>query len=190
MELPLGADRRLAGRGEPPQQLRRQRRRAGLGQGAAVERDLPPGVAHGGAEVLAVDLRQPLAGDQPQPQVGGHGAVAREVGQPGGKVEIGVLKDVGGIDPAREPAVESEADHRAQAGAVASPGRGESGLVARSGATEVTLGVVRVLVHRSPPTAKNARGDRSSTGRRRSRREVRAGTACGIGHHSKSRAGP
>ena len=65
-----------------------------------MERDLAAGVAHRGAEVAAVLLREPLAGDQPQPEVGRHGAVAGVVGQPGGQVEIGLLEDVGGVDTA------------------------------------------------------------------------------------------
>src|SRR5262249_1084163 len=46
LELPLGAHGGVAGGGEPPQQLRRQRDGAGLRQGAAVERHLAAGVAH------------------------------------------------------------------------------------------------------------------------------------------------
>jgi hypothetical protein len=64
---------RLAGGGEPPEQLGRQRRGTGLGQGAVVERGLTAGIADRGAEVVAVDLRELLAGDQPEPEVGGMG---------------------------------------------------------------------------------------------------------------------
>ena len=65
---PLGPLRGLRGRGLPAQQHRGQRGGAGLRQRLAVERDLPAGVAHPGAEVMAVERRQPLADEQPQPE--------------------------------------------------------------------------------------------------------------------------
>ena len=91
-----------------------------------------------------MDLRQPLAGDQTQPQVRGHGPLAGVVGETGGQVEIGLLEDVGGVDAAQKPAVEPEADHLPQPGAVALPERTEGRLVARGGATQEVLRVVRV----------------------------------------------
>ena len=127
---------------------------------------LAAGIAHRGAEV-AVLLREPLTGDQSQPQVGGNGAVSRVVGQPGGQVEIGLLEDVGRVDPSLEPAVQPQPDHLPQPRPVTFPERSEGRVFARSGAKQEVFGVIRALNHRCPPTRRNAAGNRSSTGRGR-----------------------
>jgi len=53
-ELHLGALDGLGDGGEPPQQLGRDRHAGGLGHGALVQRHFPAGVAHLGAQVVAV----------------------------------------------------------------------------------------------------------------------------------------
>ena len=108
-----------------------------------MERDLHAGVAGLGAQVEPVQVGQLLAGDQPEPEVERHRLrVAGVVGQPLAGLEIGVLEDVVGIDPAREAAVEPEPDQppqpvalgveqRGEARLVSAPGRGPAGLRAR-----------------------------------------------------------
>ena len=101
LESHLGADQRLAGGGEPAQELGRQRGRAGLGQGAAMERDLAVGVPHRRAEVAAVDPLHPLADNQAEPEIDGQlGPAADVLRHLLGQVEIGFLEDVGGIHAA------------------------------------------------------------------------------------------
>ena len=114
-DAPLGADGRLAGAGVAAQELRRQGGGGRRGQGAAVERDLAGDVAHLGAEVLAVHPHEPLAGEEPQPEEERHVRLPGVLGQPGGGVDVGLLDDIGGIDPALQAAVEPQRDHPPQA---------------------------------------------------------------------------
>ena len=125
----------------------------GLGERPAMERDLLAGVAHLGAQVVAMDVGQPLAGDQPEPEVERHGrGVAGVLGEPLADVEIGLLEDVGRIDPAGEPAVEPQADHPPEPLAIAVEERGQRRLVAGQGAAEEKIRVVaRRIGHRSAP---------------------------------------
>ena len=67
-------------------------------------------------------------------------------------IEIRLLEHVGGIDPAREPAVEPQADHPPQPIAIAVEERGQGRLVAGQGALEEDLVVVCCRIgHRSAP---------------------------------------
>ena len=78
--------------------------------------------------------------------------VAGVLGDPLADVEIRLLEHVGGIDPAREPAVEPQPDHPAQPIAIAVEERGQGRLVAGQGALEeVVLGIVWRIGHRSAP---------------------------------------
>ena len=102
-----------------------------------MERDFLAGVAHLGAEVVAMDVGEPLAGDQPQPEVERHRRrVAGVLGEPPADVEIRVLEHVRGVDPAREPAIQPQADHLPQPIARAVEQRGQRRLVALQGAPE------------------------------------------------------
>ena len=84
-----------------------------------------------------MQVGQLLAGDQPEPEVERHRRGSRAYSaQPLADVEVGVLEDVGGIDPAREPAVEPQADHPPQPVAIAVEQRGQGRLVAGQGALE------------------------------------------------------
>ena len=100
-----------------------------------------------------MDVGQPLAGDQPEPEVERHRrGVAGVVGDPLADVEIRVLEHVGRIDPAREPAVEPQADHPPQPVAIAVEERGEGRLITGQGAAEEKTRVVAHRIgHRSAP---------------------------------------
>ena len=118
-----------------------------------MERDLHPGIAHLGAEVVAMDVGQPLAGDQPEPQVERHRRrVAGVLGEPPADVEIRVLEHVGRIDPAGEPAIQPQANPPAEPRAMAVEERGQGRLIAGQGAAEEKIRVVAHRIgHRSAP---------------------------------------
>jgi hypothetical protein len=114
-------------------------------------RDLPPGVALGRAQVAAVDLHQPLDGDQPDPEEDRHRPVAGVVGQPIGRVEVRFLEDIGRVDAPPEPAVEPEPDHLVQLPTIPLPQGPECRTVTgRGGPNE--FGVVWISVHEALPT--------------------------------------
>ena len=72
----------------------------------------PPGPhPHLGSQVLPVQGHQPLAGDQPQPQEDRDRRVRDILTGAPGDVEVGLLQDVGGIDPPLEPPIEPQAHH-------------------------------------------------------------------------------
>jgi hypothetical protein len=116
-DLPLGAGGRFTGLGQVAQQPRRQGRAGGLGQGAVIEPDLPARVPR--PQVAAVQERQALADDEPQPEEEGEVGFAAVLRQAGHGLDVGVLDHVGGIDPALEPAVQTQGDHPPQPVAVA-----------------------------------------------------------------------
>ena len=67
-------------------------------------------------------------------------------------VEIRLLEYVGGVDPAREPVVQPQADHPPQPIAIAVEERSQGRLVAgQSAQDEVDLGVVGRIGHQSAP---------------------------------------
>jgi hypothetical protein len=93
-----------------------------------------------------MDVGQPLAGDQAEPELQRQGrGIAGVLGEPLADVEIGLLEDIGRIDPAGEPAVQPQADHAAEPLAMAVEERGQGRLIAGQGAAEKTI---RVVVHR------------------------------------------
>jgi hypothetical protein len=101
------------------QQPRRQRRAGGFWQGAVVEPDLPARVADLRPQVAAVQERQSLAHDEPQPEEEGHVGLAKVFGKSGHRLDVGFLDHVGGGDSPLEPAVQAQGDHPAQPLAVA-----------------------------------------------------------------------
>jgi hypothetical protein len=115
---PLGALRRLRGRGLPSQQHRGQRGGNGLRQRLAVEGHLAAGVAHPGAEVMAAERGQTLADNQPQPEERKQLRVAEIVIEALRRVEKRILDDVGRVEPAPDPCVKAEVDHPQQAVAI------------------------------------------------------------------------
>jgi hypothetical protein len=100
-----------------------------------------------------MDVGQPLAGDQAEPEVERQGrGIAGVLGDPLADVEIGLLEDVGRIVPAGEPAVQPQADHPAEPLAMAVEERGQRRLIAGQGATEEKIRVVAHRIgHRSAP---------------------------------------
>ena len=108
---PLGALGRLGRRGVPTQEHRCQRGGAGLGQGAVVERDLQPRVPHPGAQVLAMQRRQPPADVQPQPEQRGELGVGQVGVEVAGDVEERLLDDVRRVEPGPQPRVQPQLDH-------------------------------------------------------------------------------
>ena len=86
---------------------------------AAVERDLAAGVAHLRPQVPAVQLDQPLADEEPQPEKERHRRV--RAGTPasrGSASRYASWMHVGGVDPPLEPAVQAQGDHPPQPVAV------------------------------------------------------------------------
>ena len=65
-----------------------------------VERDLQPRVPHPGAQVLAMQRRQPPADVQPQPEQRGELRVGQVGVEVAGDVEERLLEDVRGVEPA------------------------------------------------------------------------------------------
>ena len=61
---------------------------------------------------------------------------SRAYSHPLADVEIGLLEDIGRIDPAGEPAVQPQADHPAEPLAMAVEERGQGRLIAGQGAAE------------------------------------------------------
>ena len=118
-EDPLGPDDRLGRRRVPAEQLGRQRGGARRRQGAAVQRDLPAGVAHLGAQVVPVQLHQPLADHQAEPEEQRELRIAEVLLQPLGHLDVRLLDHVRGVEPSLQARVEADLDHPAQAIAVA-----------------------------------------------------------------------
>ena len=79
-----------------------------------VEGDFPAGVAHGGIEVLPMDPHQALAGEQPQPEEKRQLRIGRVLRQTLGVIQVRLLKHIGGIEPALQAAVQTQAHHPPQ----------------------------------------------------------------------------
>jgi hypothetical protein len=133
LELHLRPDGGLGGRGQAGEEVLRQRRRRGLRQGAAVERNLLAGVAHLRPKVLAVQVNQPLPGQGSQPDVDRYRGRRDVLREAAGHVEKGFLKDVGGVEPPAHAPVEAQADHLAQPVAVVREQRPEGRFIAGPG---------------------------------------------------------
>ena len=100
-----------------------------------MQRDLHAGVAGPGAEVEPVEVDQLLAGDQPEPEVERHRlGVAGVVGQPPSSLEVCLLQNIIGVDPAGEPAIEPEPDQPTEPLPLGVEERGERGFVPAQGA--------------------------------------------------------
>jgi hypothetical protein len=127
-------------------------RRAGRRQGAAEQRHLPAGVAHLRAQVVPVQLQQPLADHQAQPQEQGQFGVAQVLVQALGHLDVGLLDHVRGVEAGLEARVETYLHHAAQPVAVP----GEEGLQGRPAAGAGPLDPVhrlgQVVVHQGPHT--------------------------------------
>ncbi|NLS95588.1 MAG: hypothetical protein GXX96_25935 [Planctomycetaceae bacterium] len=84
---------------ELPDEIRGQRRGRAEARPGAVDRDLLPGVAHLGAEMVAVDIDQSLHGHLPQPNEEGHLGLFQIVPQTLPGVQVGFLQHIGGVGP-------------------------------------------------------------------------------------------
>jgi hypothetical protein len=102
--------------------------------------------------VLPVQGHQPLAGDQPQPQEDRDRGVRDILTGAPSDVEVGLLQDVGGIDPPLEPPIEPQPHDPPQP--IATPGeeRDQRSLIATLDALEQVIEVAGVGDHgRAPP---------------------------------------
>jgi hypothetical protein len=86
---------------------------------------------------------QPLAGDQAEPEEGGHPRVGGVLGGAAMDLKLGLLEDVGGVDAALEPAVQPQPDPAAQPGARAGEQLGEGVRVPDAGAAQQLIARVR-----------------------------------------------
>ena len=89
-----------------------------IGHGPAVERDLAPGIADLGPQVMAVQRHQLLAREGPQPEEERDLGPAEVLVQAVRGLDEGLLDHVGRVDPAAQPQVEPQRDHPAQPGLV------------------------------------------------------------------------
>jgi hypothetical protein len=69
------------------------------------------GVAHVGAQVVAVQEQQPLACQEAQPQVGRHRWVGGVLRGSLGDVQVRLLEHVGRVEPALQAAVQAQPHH-------------------------------------------------------------------------------
>jgi hypothetical protein len=103
------------------------------------ERDFLGGVAHAGAEVVAVQGQQGLFGEEAEPEEWRHRGPRDVLSGAAGDLEVGLLEDVGGVEPAPEAAIEAEADHPPQPLAVAGEELAKGPLVALLEAAEQVI---------------------------------------------------
>jgi hypothetical protein len=100
----------------------------------------------------------PFPNHQPQPEKERHFRIAQVFLQPGRDFQIGVLNDIGGVEPCLQPLVEAHLDHAAQPLAVAGIDFGQGGLIPRPCPFEKVHGVVGVILHQVPHKLLPARG--------------------------------
>ena len=149
---PLGALGRLGRRGVPAQEHRGQRGGAGLGQSALVERDLQPRVPHPGAQVLAMQGRQPPADVQPQPEQRGELRVGQVGVEVAGDVEERLLDDVRRVEAGSQPRVQAQLDHAPEPVAMLFEERRQRLAVAAAELLDRVGRVAGRLVHEGPHT--------------------------------------
>src|SRR5262249_15016412 len=77
-------------------------------------RHLAPRVAPLGAQVMAMQLAQRVAGDAAEPEEEGDLGPVQVRSQVAPGLEVSLLEDVGGIDAPLQPRIEAEGDHPAQ----------------------------------------------------------------------------
>jgi hypothetical protein len=118
-QLQLSLDGGLTRAGELAEQLCGQRCGARLGQGAAVERNLPAGVAGLDAQVLPMHQRQLLPRREPKPEEKGHFRILQVRCQLLAGFQIGFLDDIRGIDASPHARIQPQLDHTFQPAAIA-----------------------------------------------------------------------
>lgn len=161
--LHLGPDGRLGRRRQASEQLMRQRGRRRLGQRAAVQRHLLPGVPHLRPEVLAVQVDEPLPRQAAEPQVERHGRVGGVVRKAAGVVQVSLLEHVGGVDTTIQASVQTQAHHLPQPGAVAVEQLGLGLFVPGAGTAEQVVMFTLVAGPDRPPTSITGRSPVSAT---------------------------
>ena len=135
--------------------------RAGLRKCVAIERDFHAGVAHLGAEVLAVERCESPADVQPQPEQRWQLRVSQIGVQVAGDVDERLLEHIGGVDAGSEPRVDAQLDHATEPIAVAIEYRRQRPAAARAQPLD---GVGRVAwsgFHESPHTPYPRAGQKS-----------------------------
>jgi hypothetical protein len=100
------------------------------------QRHLAVGIAGLRAEVMTMDPAQFMPGEETQPQKKGQFTLAQVLGQLGEGLQVDVLEDVRGIDPALQPDVKAQSDHAAQPVAIAGQQGAPVGLAALGGTGE------------------------------------------------------
>src|SRR5262249_29717365 len=65
-------------------------------------------------QVMPVECHQLLTGEKAQPQEKGHRRVAQILRQARPGLQVGLLKDVGGVDASLQPLVEAQGQHPPQ----------------------------------------------------------------------------
>ena len=136
LQLDLNPLDRLARRGHLAQELGGQRNAAGLRQRPAMQRHLAADVAKGSAQVLPVQAHQALPGGEPQPQVERHLRLRLVGRQLLGDIEIGLLQDVGRIEPPLQAAVQTQPDHCAKSLAITAKQLGQRRGITGGGAVD------------------------------------------------------
>src|SRR5262249_30096743 len=103
-------------------------------------------------QVMAMQLAHLVAGDAPQPEEERDlGPVEIRSQAPPG-LEVGILEDVGGIDPSLEPLIQPEGDHPPQPRAAAVDQGLPAPAVARGGEPEELVVLARFLWHQGHPS--------------------------------------
>jgi hypothetical protein len=117
------------------------------GQAPVPERDLVAGGAQLRPEVVPVDVGQLLARQPPQPEEEGQRRVLDILREAPAEFQERLLQDVVGIDPPREPAVETQADHAPQPLPMPAEELGQGVLVARAGAADQVVHLAGIAGH-------------------------------------------
>ncbi len=99
---------------------------------------------------MPVQLQQPFANDQPQPQKQRIGGITQILVQPANGFDIGFLDHVGSVDASPQAAAQAQLDHAPQPSPVPGENLIYRRLVAAASALQKTGGVSGVIVHKRP----------------------------------------
>ena len=97
-----------------------------------------------------MQLQEPFADDQPQPEKQRVGGLAQVFVQAGDGLDVSFLDDVGCVDPPVEPAVEAQLDHPPQPHPVLGKNLVQGRLVPGTGLFQKAGCVGGVVVHHGP----------------------------------------
>jgi hypothetical protein len=79
-----------------------------------LKRDFPSCVAHGHAQVVTMDSKQPLTHDKPEPQEKRQLRPEPRFSDLPRQIEISVLNHIRRVDPALQPGIQAESNHLAE----------------------------------------------------------------------------